>query len=379
MSESTIRGERVLNGPEKAAALLLMMGKPPAARLLKRLDQPDLRAVVRAAAGLGAVPAATMDRLVEEFAADFSAGADLLGDAGQAKNMLSDALPPEQVADFLDTALGEGQDLDVWQALARTPESAIIAFLTAERPATATYILSKLDPALAAKIVSALPRDRRNAALCGMVAPVDVTPLAAQLIEGAVNDVLKKPKAASGGADGRSRIAGIINSLDPEEAEDVMRAIGEARPKDAAILKTMLFTFNDLPKLSERARALLFDRASIDIVVMALRGTNAAFRDSVLSSMPSRGRRLVEGELNSGTNAPPREIAKARKAVADIVLGMASRGEIETQRPARGRRDLRSTSMPPDCDAIGRIALIDQKRHSGPLEGARPGGGGSRR
>jgi flagellar motor switch protein FliG len=333
MSESTIRGERVLNGPEKAAALLLMMGKPPAARLLKRLDQPDLRAVVRAAAGLGAVPAATMDRLVEEFAADFSAGADLLGDAGQAKNMLSDALPPDQVADFLDTALGEGQDLNVWQALARTPETAIIAFLTAERPATATYILSKLDPALAAKIVSALPRDRRNAALCGMVAPIDVTPLAAQLIEGAVNDALKKPKAASGGADGRLRIAGIINSLDPDEAEDVMRAIGEARPKDAAILKTMLFTFNDLPKLSERARALLFDRASIDIVVMALRGTNAAFRDSVLSSMPSRGRRLVEGELNSGTNAPPREIAKARKAVADIVLGMASRGEIELNGP----------------------------------------------
>ncbi len=332
MSE-TILGERVLNGPEKAAALLLMMGKPPASRLLKRLEQPDLRAVVRAAAGLGAVPATTLDRLVEEFAADFTAGVDLLGDAGQAKNMLSDALPPEQVADFLDSALGEGETIDVWQALARTSESAIIAMLTAERAATATYILSRFDPAFAAKIVGALPRDRRNAAICAMVAPIVLTPLAAQLIEDALNSVLKKPKDPNGGADGRSRIAGIINSLDPEEAEDVMRAIGEALPKDAAILKTMLFTFNDLPKLSERARALLFDRASIDIVVMALRGTDAAFRDSVLSSMPSRGRRLVEGELNSGANASPRDIAKARKAIADIVLGMASRGEIELYAP----------------------------------------------
>ena len=100
MSDTTIQGERVFNGPEKAAALLLMMGKPPASRLLKRLEQPDLRAVVRAAAGLGAVPATMLDRLVEEFAADFCAGVDLLGDAGQAKNMLSDALPPEQVAEF---------------------------------------------------------------------------------------------------------------------------------------------------------------------------------------------------------------------------------------------------------------------------------------
>ncbi|MBV9289819.1 MAG: flagellar motor switch protein FliG, partial [Hyphomicrobiales bacterium] len=53
------------------------------------------------------------------------------------------------------------------------------------------------------------------------------------------------------------------------------------------------------------------------------------FRNAVLSSMPSRGRRLVEGELTSGAAAPPREIAKARKAIAEIVLAMASRNEIE--------------------------------------------------
>ncbi len=51
MSEAAVGGERELSGPEKAAALLLMMGKPPAARLLKQFDQPDLRAVALAAAG----------------------------------------------------------------------------------------------------------------------------------------------------------------------------------------------------------------------------------------------------------------------------------------------------------------------------------------
>ena len=68
-----------------------MMGKPPAARLLKQFDQPDLQAVARAAAGLGAISAATLDRLVDEFVTDFSAGANLLGDAGQVKNLLADA------------------------------------------------------------------------------------------------------------------------------------------------------------------------------------------------------------------------------------------------------------------------------------------------
>jgi flagellar motor switch protein FliG len=328
-----IGGERALTGPERAAALLLMMGRPPAARLLKQFDQPDLQALARAAAGLGAISAMTLDRLVDEFVSDFSAGADLIGDAAQVKSLLADALPPEQIADIFGSESAERDEVDVWRALSETPEAAIIALLMAERSTTATYILSKLDSAVATKVVAALPRDRRNTTLCSLVAPLDVTPLAARLIEQAVASALKQAPKSAADVEGRSRLAGIINGLDPPEAEDAMRALEQARPKDAAIVKTMLFSFNDLPRLSERARALLFDRASIDIVVMALRGTDADFRDTVLSSMPSRGRRLVEGELSSGASAPPRDIAKARKAIAEIVLGMASRNEIELGGP----------------------------------------------
>ena len=133
MPEPRAHGDRDLSGPEKAAALLLMMDKPPAGRLLKQFDQSDLRAVARAAAGLGAIPATTLDRIVEEFAAGFSVGADLLGDAGQAKNLLAEALPPEQIADILDSELGEANQLGVWQSLAQAPESAIIELLMAER------------------------------------------------------------------------------------------------------------------------------------------------------------------------------------------------------------------------------------------------------
>lgn len=331
MLEAAISGERTLSGPEKAAAVLLMVGPPSASRLLKHFDQPELRIVARAAATLGPVPPAALDRLTEEFADDFSAGSNLLGDVNQARTLLADALPQSEVDDLLGAGADEG--FDVWGALANVPERTIIGFLLAEKPATATYLLSRLDSPLAAKIVSALPRGRRNAALCGLVAPHEISPLAARLVETALRGLLDAAKAPTADQ-GRQRIAGIINNLDPDEAADVMRAIGEARPKDAAVIKTMLFSFNDLPRLSERARALLFDRASIDIVVMALRGTDTQFRNSILSSMPSRGRRLVEGELASGAEAPPRDVAKARKAISDIVLGMAARNEIELGSPA---------------------------------------------
>ena len=327
MLEATLSGERILSGPEKAAALLLMLGPPSAGRILKHFDQPDLRVVARAAAGLGAVPAVTLDRLTDEFAADFSVGVNLLGDASRARTLLADALPPREVDDLLGVAADEGSD--VWRS-ARQHSGTLHYRLLAGREACHRDL-----PSFQAR-PSARGQDRQRPSSrppqCSAVwtgCAAGNHSVRAQLVERALRGFLDAAKTQAPAEDGRQRIAGIINNLEPEEAADVMRAIGEARPKDAAVIKTMLFSFNDLPRLPERARALLFDRASIDIVVMALRGTDPDFRNSILSSMPSRGRRLVEAELASGMAAPARDVAKARKAIAEIVLGMAARNEIE--------------------------------------------------
>jgi flagellar motor switch protein FliG len=205
----------------------------------------------------------------------------------------------------------------------------LAACLEKEHPQTAAFILSKLSAACGAKVVALLPRDLRNELLARMIAPEPVAEEALRIVETALQEDLLKSAAGATGADSRARIADIVNRLEPAEVEDVIQSITETQPKDAAILKKMLFTFDDLLKLSKRARAVLFDNVSTEIVVMALRGTEAAFRDAVLSSMASRARRLVESELSNGASAPQREVAKARRSIAELVLKMAQRGEIE--------------------------------------------------
>ena len=146
-------------GAQKAAAILLAMGKPPATRVLKHFEPRELREVTRAAAQLGSVSMATLESLVEEFTSEFSAGANLLGDIGQAREMLTDAVPPEQVADIMSDVI-RGSDENVWTALGGVTESVLSAYLANEHPLTTNFVLSKLEPALAAQIVAHLPRDR---------------------------------------------------------------------------------------------------------------------------------------------------------------------------------------------------------------------------
>jgi flagellar motor switch protein FliG len=323
--------DREFAGAQKAAAILLAMGKPPASRLLKHLEPRELREVTRAAAQLGTVSMSALEALVEEFTSEFSTGAKLLGDIGQAREMLTDAMPPDQVADIMSDVFGPGAN--VWADLGVVSESVLSVYLADEHSLTATYILSRLESGLAAQIISHLPRDARNDVLCAMISRPEVSPDVQRVIEEAVRADIAMLTARGSGSDSHARIAEIINNLEPLEAREVVKSLVATRPKEARIVMKMLFSFDDLPRLSQRARATVFDKVATETVVLALRGTDAGFRDAVLSSMASRARRLVEGELSTGSNAPPREVAKARKQIVDLVLKMAQRNEIEIAPP----------------------------------------------
>jgi flagellar motor switch protein FliG len=319
---------RPLFGAEKVAALLLALDKPVAGRLLKRLDSLELRQVTRAASELGPVNPATVEKLIAEFQEQFSAGAELLGSAGEAESLLAGALPPEEAAEILSDVLGNSNKA-MWDRLSAAPESALASYLQKEHPQTFALVLSKLSPGTAARIMAQTPKDLRNSLMRRMLSPRPVMDPMMRLLERTLHEDLLLNVARNTGADTHSKIADIINKMERDQIEDVLQSLAEDRPRDAETLRSLLFTFEDIAKLSTKARAMIFDRVPADRVVLALKGTDGVFRELILSSMGARARRMVENELNTGGPAQQRDVMKARRAIADAVLDMAERNEIE--------------------------------------------------
>jgi flagellar motor switch protein FliG len=328
MAEATSHALDRLSGAEQAAALLLSIEASQAAKLLRRFDQEELRALARALAELGDIDKSALEVLFERFFAGFSAGAALRGGAGQARTLLGEAFPSEQVAEVLSQALGVEND-SIWHEIGALPEQRVAEYLAGEHPRIASYVLSNLDVGSVGKIVQSLPRELRNETLCRMVSPVTIPGPAARLIEhGLREDLIKGPARSTSGA-ACAKVAHIINSLEPQNFGDIVAEIGRDHPAEAQIIRKMLFSFDDLTRLTRRSLAIIFDKAPTDLVVLALRGTDVGFREVVLSTLASRARRLVESELSSASLAPPRDIARARKEIVSLVLSLAQRGEIE--------------------------------------------------
>ena len=318
---------RRMNGASKVAVLLLAMDRGMASRILKHFDPTELREITRCAAELGSFPINDVDGLVDEFEGRFAQGADLIGDAGGAEQLLNSALPPDQVSDIMSDVLG-GSRKSVWERLSTVPDNHFATFLERENPQIGAMILSRVDTSCAARILSRVEAGLRNELSRRMLTIRTVDNSMVRLLEEILLEDLLSNSEDTSGTKAHTRLAEIINKLDKEQADGILSNIGETRPQSAETLRSMLFAFEDVVRLPNRARRLLFEKVSGDHLVMALRGASPAICEAVLSSLGARARRMVEQELSSDASVNPKDVAKARRQIADLVLSMNERGEI---------------------------------------------------
>ena len=330
---------RRLHGPERVAALLLAMGKPVAERLLPYFEPEELRDISGAAATLGTMPSAELESLIEEFANQFAAGLNLLVSAREMKDLLTGAIPPEKTQGATQDA-PEAADRRVWEQVAQMSEDVFATYLAGEHPQAVALILSRLDPQKAARLIADLPAGLRDETVRRMIVSKPPTDAAIGLVAAALREDLLLNPARTTGADPHERLARIINNLDRDAMEGVMQSLGTARPQSAEVLKGMLFTFEDIVRLTPRARTVLLDQVPGERLVLALKGTDDDFRETVLSALPARARRVVESELGRKEAASQRDVADSRREIVRRALDLAARGEIELKASTEEQSDL---------------------------------------
>ena len=58
--------------------------------------------------------------------------------------------------------------------------------------------------------------------------------------------------------------------------------------------------------------------------MLALRGAEAEIKETILSSLGARARRMIESELNDAAAEVTKEVIFARRAIAEMALRLAS-------------------------------------------------------
>lgn len=310
------------------AILLLALGDKLGTQLLQKFDADEIRTIMNSAASIGRVDKNDLDVIVDDFAANFARALGIGTEFDDVRKLLERAFSPSELSKMLGPQIiptGES----AWRKFQSGMESALVPYLLDEHPQTIAFILSKLESEFAARCLSILPGDFRITVAKRLlkVQPVD------QAVEGLVETIIGEDLLARSEpgleSEGRGRLAAMLNKIDRDKSTEILCGVAAWNPEEAAKLRRLIFSFEDLGKLSQEARLAVFDKLQTDQVVAALRGMEATLKEVVLSSLGARARRMVEAELVNDKGNRTREGDAARREIVSLVLNMAQRGDIE--------------------------------------------------
>jgi len=320
-----------LTQAEKAAAILVAMGKPSAGRLLKFFKQEELKTLIEAARRLRTIPQAELERVVQEFEQEFAEGAGLLDSADSMDNLLNESLPPEEVSLLMGRGEKRPAGMDeIWSRLERMAPSRLAQILAHEHPQTIAVVLANLAPEAASKVILTLDRSQRGEVLRRMASMGQPTAEARALIERRVAEILRAEANGKDVSAGHARVARLLNELDKAEADEVIRDLEAVGAPDVDAIRARLFAFEEIVHLPQKARVSLLDGLGTDVVTLALRGAPANLVEAVLSALGARSRRMIESELAAPADGISAEaIAGARKRIVATAVELAQQGVIE--------------------------------------------------
>ncbi|MCB1541317.1 MAG: flagellar motor switch protein FliG [Rhodoblastus sp.] len=318
---------RQLSGAQRAAALLIVLGKEAAPKVLQHLDKDEVRDIARAAATLGIVDRASLERMLDEFSEAYAIGPEIVGTLSEAQDLVAGSLEPDEVAEMVG---GDGApaQIDIWDEVRRFGGERLAECLSQESLWLCAAVLNKLDAEQATEVLDHFDETRRPRILAAMLTSAPIAALATQFLEEALFEEVTQHNGTRVDGNAPKRVADIINRLDVKASDEFFSYLAALAPERANNVRALVFKFDEITYLSQKDRLVLFDGMPTERIVLALQGASPELVEATLSSLGARARRMAESELVGDNAAPQRDIIAARRMIVETALRLSGSGTI---------------------------------------------------
>lgn len=318
-----------LPGTRKAAVLMAAIGAERAANVMQRMSEDEIEALSIEMAALSAVAAETTESVFTELA-ELAHGGEpgAAGGLEFARGVIERALGPERAAELLGR-LAARTETPPFEFLQRVPPDRTAALLRSESPQTIALILASLRTTTAAQVLTRLP-ERQQPDIALRIARMGET--SAQVVE-QVEEVIRHKLTAVAereysAAGGTKTLAEILNHSDRTTERNVLEKLADEDQELADEVRGMLFVFEDIVKLEERAIQQVLREADQKDLVLALRGAPENVKEVVLNNMSERGAEMIKEEMEIQPPQRKRDIDAAQSRIVAVVRRLEEAGAI---------------------------------------------------
>jgi flagellar motor switch protein FliG len=315
-----------LNGPEKAAIVLLALGEDHNT-IWQQLDEEEIKEVSQAMAGLGTVSAQVVEDLLIEFVSGLSGTGAIMGSFEQTQRILSSFLPGDKVDNLMEEIRGPA-GRTMWDKLANVNEAVLANYLKNEYPQTVAVVLSKIKPEHSARVLAALPEDFALECVTRMLRMEPVQREILDKIEQTLRTEFMSNLARTSKRDSHEMMADIFNNFDRQTESRFIAALEERSRESAERIRALMFVFEDLSKLDPGGVQTLLRAVEKDQLGLALKGSSDALREMFFSNMSERAAKIMRDDMESMGPVRLKDVDTAQMGMVQVAKDLAAKGEI---------------------------------------------------
>ena len=314
-------------GMEKAAMLMLIAGEDHARIVFERLKLDEIKDITQKMSLLGRISNDDVERLLRDFKHDMGAGAGVVGSYDTAKELLSKILDQDKF-NLIMKDLGGPVGGNVWEKLAKVEDAMLVTFLKNEYPQTIAVILSKLRTDHAARIMSQLPKETTIEAMMRMLRLETVQEEIMTDVEELLRAEFVLNASGARAPDQHEVLASIFNHFDRASEATFLGMLEERNKESAELIRSLMFTFDDLIKLDGPAVQILLRNVNNAKLGLALKGAKEELKELFLKNMSERAGKILREDME---NMGPVRLRDVEEAQGEIVLSaktLVDSGEI---------------------------------------------------
>lgn len=326
-----------LSGREKAAVLLIALGKEYSSKVFKHLKDEEIEQLTLEITNVRRIDADIKEEIIREFYEEcLTQNYISEGGIDYARELLETSIGPQRAMELINRLTASLQ-VRPFDFARKADPNQILTFVQNEHPQTIALILSYLEPHMAAMILSKLPSDKQTQVVVRISTMDRTSPEYVREVE----RVLDK-KLSSMGMDDFTSVGGIESIVEILNAADrgtERRVLEELEVENGELvdeIRRKMFVFEDIVKLDKRAiQSVLKEVQNADLAI-ALKNATDELRDLIYENMSTRQSATIKEEMEFMGPVRVRDVEEAQQKIVNVIRKLQDNGTIII---SRGQED----------------------------------------
>jgi flagellar motor switch protein FliG len=205
----------------------------------------------------------------------------------------------------------------------------ILRAVGSDHPKTIALVLRSINVKQAAQVLELLQADTRLQVMNYLtVASTVPAPIVRQVLQTTV-DKACAVKSRPIEVEQAKLIADLMRSVSKALRVEMMKQMAESNPELAEQIKSRLYLFEDILRLSDRDCQKLLSQLDTQALIVGLQRCPAELADKLLNNLSKRARETIVEEMEYKTNASDQEVEEGRKLVVKVIAELDESGEIK--------------------------------------------------